>query len=141
MLYAKGAISLNDLQVAQDTEAKAKVDVKTTAERLRVLGNPNLDHPSGIVEIRAPVSGVITDQQVTNAAGVQGLGSPNPFTISDLSYVWILCDVYENDLANVHVGREGRYPSECLSQPSVYRNHQQRRSDAGPEYPHGESAY
>jgi cobalt-zinc-cadmium efflux system membrane fusion protein len=47
---------------------------------------------------------VITDQQVTNAAGVAGLGSPNPFTISDLSYVWILCDVYENDLANVHVG-------------------------------------
>jgi cobalt-zinc-cadmium efflux system membrane fusion protein len=35
---------------------------------------------------------------------VAGLGSPNPFTISDLSYVWILCDVYENDLANVHVG-------------------------------------
>ena len=46
----------------------------------------------------APVSGVITDQQVTNAAGVQGLSSPNPFTISDLSYVWVVCDVYENDL-------------------------------------------
>jgi cobalt-zinc-cadmium efflux system membrane fusion protein len=47
---------------------------------------------------------VITDQQVTNAAGVAGLGSPNPFTISDLSNVWIVCDVYENDLASVHVG-------------------------------------
>ena len=104
LLYDKGAISLNDLQVAQDTDAKAKVDVKTTAEKLRVLGNTNLDQPSGIVEIRAPVSGVITDQQVTNAAGVAGLGSPNPFTISDLSYVWILCDVYENDLSNVQLG-------------------------------------
>jgi membrane fusion protein, heavy metal efflux system len=49
---------------------------------------------------------VITDQQVTNAAGVAGLGSPNPFTISDLSYVWILCDVYENDLASVHLGQK-----------------------------------
>jgi cobalt-zinc-cadmium efflux system membrane fusion protein len=105
-LYDKGAISLNDLQVAQDTDAKAKVDVKTTAEKLRVLGSPNLDQPSGIVEIRAPVSGVITDQQVTNAAGVAGLGSPNPFTISDLTYVWILCDVYENDLSNVHLGEK-----------------------------------
>jgi membrane fusion protein, heavy metal efflux system len=56
------------------------------------------------VDIRAPISGVITDQQVTNAAGVAGLGSPNPFTISDLSNVWILCDVYENDLATVRVG-------------------------------------
>src|SRR6516164_2001030 len=104
LLYDKGAISLNDLQVAQDTDAKAKVDVKTAAEKLRVLGNHNLDQPSGIVEIRAPISGVITDQQVTNAAGVAGLGSPNPFTISDLSHVWILCDVFENDLSGVHVG-------------------------------------
>jgi len=106
LFYDKGAISLNDLQVAQDTDVKAKVDVKTTAERLRVLGSTNLDQPTGIVEIRAPVSGVITDQQVTNAAGVAGLGSPNPFTISDLTYVWILCDVYENDLSNVHLGEK-----------------------------------
>jgi membrane fusion protein, heavy metal efflux system len=106
LLYDKGAISLNDLQIAQDTDAKAKVDVKTAAEKLRVLGNANLDQPSGIVDIRAPISGVITDQQVTNAAGVAGLGSPNPFTISDLTYVWIVCDVYENDLATVHVGEK-----------------------------------
>jgi len=32
------------------------------------------------------------------------LGAPNPFTISDLSYVWIICDVYENDLDAVKVG-------------------------------------
>jgi cobalt-zinc-cadmium efflux system membrane fusion protein len=103
LLYDKGAVSLNDLQVSQDTEDKAKVDVENTTERLRVLGG-NFDHPAAIVEIRAPTSGVITDQQVTNAGGVAGLTSANPFTISDLSNVWILCDVYENDLANVHVG-------------------------------------
>jgi cobalt-zinc-cadmium efflux system membrane fusion protein len=103
-LYGKGAISLNELQVAQDTESKAQVDVKTTANKLRVLGDTDLAQPSDVVEIRAPISGVITDQQVTNAAGVQGLSSPNPFTISDLSSVWILCDVYENDLATVRVG-------------------------------------
>jgi membrane fusion protein, heavy metal efflux system len=103
LLFDKGAIALNDLQVAQDTEDKAKVDVENTTERLRVLGG-SADHPAAIVDIRAPVSGVITDQQVTTAAGVAGLGSPNPFTISDLSHVWILCDVYENDLATVHLG-------------------------------------
>jgi membrane fusion protein, heavy metal efflux system len=102
LLYDKGAISLNDLQVSEDTENKAKVDVENSTERLRVLGG-NVDHPAAVVDIRAPVSGVITDQQVTNAAGVAGLGSPNPFTISDLSYVWILCDVYENDLGNVRL--------------------------------------
>lgn len=104
LLYDKGAIALNDLQVAQDTEDKAKVDVENTTERLRVLGG-STDHPSAFVDIYAPASGVITDQQVTNAAGVQGLSaSANPFTISDLSQVWILCDVYENNLPQVHLG-------------------------------------
>jgi cobalt-zinc-cadmium efflux system membrane fusion protein len=50
---------------------------------------------------------------------VQGLGSPNPFTISDLSYVWIICDVYENDLDAVHVGEfadihVSAYPNQTL---------------------------
>ena len=102
VLFEKGAIARKDLEVAQDAETKAQVTVRTTLEHLRVLG-ADPDHPSPIVEVQAPVSGVITDQQVTNAAGVQGLSSPNPFTISDLSRVWILCDVYENDLAQVHL--------------------------------------
>jgi cobalt-zinc-cadmium efflux system membrane fusion protein len=103
LLYDKGAISLNDFQTAEDVENKAQVDVENTTERIRVLGG-SIDHPAAILDVRAPVSGVITDQQVTTAAGVAGLGAPNPFTISDLSSVWILCDVYENDLAGVHVG-------------------------------------
>jgi len=120
ILYDKGAISLNDLQVAQDTEDKAKVDVETTAEKLRVLGNHSLDKPSGIVEIHAPISGYITDQQVTNAAGVAGLGSPNPFTISDLEYIWVLCDVYENDLGDVRLGEKAEirlnaYPDQVFT--------------------------
>jgi cobalt-zinc-cadmium efflux system membrane fusion protein len=118
LLYDKGAISLNDFQTAEDVENKAQVDVENTTERLRVLGG-GIDQRAPIVDIRAPVSGVITDQQVTNAAGVAGLGSPNPFTISDLSYVWILCDVYENGLANVQVGetaevRLNAYPDRVL---------------------------
>jgi len=100
-LFSHGAIAMNDLQVAEDSEEKAKVDLETTAEHLRLLGNdPN--NPNFVVDIKAPVSGVITDQQVTNAAGVQALGA-NPFTISDLSNVWVVCDVYENDLADVHL--------------------------------------
>jgi cobalt-zinc-cadmium efflux system membrane fusion protein len=102
-LYEKGAFARKDLESAEDSEDKAKVDVETAAEHLKVLGS-SAEHPSGIVNIYAPVSGVITDQQVTNAGGVAGLGSANPFTISDLSHVWILCDIYENDLANVEVG-------------------------------------
>jgi cobalt-zinc-cadmium efflux system membrane fusion protein len=102
-LYEKGAVAQKDLEVAEDTYAKAQVTVETSTEHLRVLG-ADTNHPTSIIEIRAPVSGIITDQQVTTAAGTQGLASPNPFTISDTSHVWIMCDVYENDLAFVRIG-------------------------------------
>jgi cobalt-zinc-cadmium efflux system membrane fusion protein len=103
ILYEKGAIAQSALEAAEDTEGDAKADLNAANEQLRLLGIDK-QHPSGIVDIVAPVSGVITDQQVTNAAGVQGLSGPNPFTISDLSYVWIMCDVYENDLDAGRVG-------------------------------------
>jgi cobalt-zinc-cadmium efflux system membrane fusion protein len=104
VLFQKGAIAQKDLEVAQQEEEKADVAVDNAIQHLKVLG-ADKDHPTPIVDIRAPVSGVITDQQVTAAAGTQGLSSPNAFTISDLSHVWILCDVYENDLPFVHVGQ------------------------------------
>lgn len=117
-LFEKGAAAAKDLEVAKNAEDNAKVDLDTTAERLRLLGS-DLDHPTGIVEIYAPVAGVVTDQQVTNGAGVQALAAPNPFTISDLSQVWIVCDVYENNLANVRVGEAAditlnAYPGKVL---------------------------
>ena len=102
-LYKHGAMALNDLQVAQDTEDKAKVDLETTEEHLRLLGN-DPHKPMGMVNIVAPISGVITDQQVANSSTVQAFNTPAPFTISDLSSVWAICDVYENDLATVRMG-------------------------------------
>jgi membrane fusion protein, heavy metal efflux system len=117
-LFDKGAIAKSALEQADDTEQDAKADLDAATEQLRLLGIDK-DHPSGVVNIVAPISGVITDQQVTNASGVQGLGSPNPFTISDLSFVWVVCDVYENDLDAVRVGqiadiRLGAYPNKIL---------------------------
>jgi membrane fusion protein, heavy metal efflux system len=103
LLYDKGAIAKSALEQAQDAEGDAKADLTAATEQLRLLGIDK-SHPSGIVDVVAPISGIITDQQVTNAAGVQGLSGANPFTISDLSYVWIMCDVYENDLDAVHIG-------------------------------------
>lgn len=104
-LFDKGAISKSALEAADDTEQDAKVDLDTALEQLRLLG-ADKDHPSGVVDIVAPISGVIADQQATNNAGVSGfgLGGLNPFTIADLSYVWIVCDVYESDIDTVQVG-------------------------------------
>jgi membrane fusion protein, heavy metal efflux system len=117
-LYDKGAIAKSALEIAEDTEQDAQADLSAATEQLRLLGI-NKEHPSGVVDIVAPISGVITDQEVTNSSGVQGLSGPNPFTISDLSYVWIICDVYENDLDAVKIGqsadiRLAGYPNEVF---------------------------
>jgi cobalt-zinc-cadmium efflux system membrane fusion protein len=118
LLYEHGAIAQQDLEVAQDTEDDAKTTLDTATEHLHLLGSDPND-PKGLVDITAPVSGVITDQEVTNGAAVQAYSTPNPFTISDLTTVWIVCDVYENDMANVRVGEPAdiklnAYPDKVL---------------------------
>lgn len=120
LLYDKGAIAQKDLQIAEDIEQKAKVDVSTAADRIRILG-ADLNHPSPIIEITAPSSGTIVEQNITAGTGVKSLdNTPNLFVIADLSRIWILCDVYENDLAKVHMGdvaevRLNAYPDKVLN--------------------------
>jgi len=117
-LYEHGAIAQQDLEVAQDAEDDAKTTLDTATEHLHLLGS-DPDHPKGLVDIVAPVSGVITDQEVTNGAAVQAYSAPNPLTISDLSTVWIVCDVYEDDMANIRIGESAEiklnaYPDRVL---------------------------
>lgn len=104
ILYDRGAISLNDLQVAEDTEEKAKVSLETAAQQIKTLGgDPNHEDP--VVNIYAPVSGTIVEQNVVNAGSVHTPDNqPNLFTIADLSVVWVIADVYENDLPMVRLG-------------------------------------
>jgi cobalt-zinc-cadmium efflux system membrane fusion protein len=104
LLFSHGALAQKDLDVAEETYSKAKVDAQAAMDRIRILGG-DPQHPSSMIEVRAPIAGTIVEQNVTTAAGVKSLdNSPNLFTIADLSQVWLVCDVYENDLAQVHVG-------------------------------------
>lgn len=120
-LYQHGAISQTMLEQAEDAEKDAKADLNAANQQLNTLG-VSKDHPSSIVNVYAPISGVIVEQNVTNAAaaGVTYSGSSTAFTIADLSSVWIICDVYENDLPRVHLGQEARitldaYPGKTLT--------------------------
>ena len=108
-LFAHGAISQSMLEQAQDTENDAKADLNAADQQLTTLG-VDKNHPSSILNVYAPISGVIVAQNVTNAAaaGVTYTGSSNAFTIADLSVVWIVCDVYENDLPKVRLGQEAQ---------------------------------
>ena len=68
------------------------------------------DSPSPVVPVYAPISGVIVQQNVTQAAaaGVTFSGSATAFTIADLSSVWVICDVFENDIPKIALGQEAK---------------------------------
>jgi cobalt-zinc-cadmium efflux system membrane fusion protein len=108
-LFKHGAISQAMLEQADDTEKDAKADLTAAEEQLKTLG-VDKNHPSSIVNVYAPISGVIVAQNVTNAsaAGVNLSGSATAFTIADLSTVWIICDVYENDIPRLQLGQEAK---------------------------------
>jgi membrane fusion protein, heavy metal efflux system len=108
-LLKHGAISQAQLEQAEDTAKNAKADLNAAEEQLKTLG-VNKNHPSSVVNVYAPISGVIVSQNVTNAAaaGVGLSGSATTFTIADLSTVWIVCDVYENDIPKLQLGQEAK---------------------------------
>ena len=103
ILLQHGAIPKSGQEIAQNAEDDNLVVLETAKEQLGLLG-VDPQHPTGIVEVFAPVAGTITDQEITNQSGVQALTPPNPFTISDMSRVWIICDVWENNMSQVHIG-------------------------------------
>ena len=102
-LFEHGAIPKSAQEVAQNAEDDNIVVLETAKEQLGLLG-ADPEHPTGMVSVFAPVSGTITDQQITDQSTVQAYTPPNPFTISDLSQVWVICDVWENNIAQVHIG-------------------------------------
>jgi cobalt-zinc-cadmium efflux system membrane fusion protein len=104
LLYSHGALAEKDLQQAEDAEEKAKVDVQNTEQHVRIMGGDPA-HPGSLIELRAPVSGTIVEQNISGFEGIKSLdNSPNLFTIADLTQVWVVCDVYENDLSQIQVG-------------------------------------
>ncbi len=104
LLYSRGAIAEKELQAAEDAEQKAVVDVQSTQDRIRLLGG-DVNDLSPIVEVKSPITGTIVEQNTAGGEGVKSLdNSPSLFTVADLSRVWALCDVYENNLAQVRVG-------------------------------------
>lgn len=119
-LYEHGAVvSQNDFQIAEDNLADAVATTENATTQVRLL-NADPKHPSPFIDVRAPASGVIVEQNYTAGAAAKSLdATPNLFTIADLSKVWLLCDVYENNLSQVKLGdyaqvKINAYPDKIL---------------------------
>jgi cobalt-zinc-cadmium efflux system membrane fusion protein len=107
-LYAHKAIAQADLEQAESTRNQAQADLTSSTDAMRVLGIANPESivsqpPSPELPLLAPLDGEIVDRQCSPGQLLQA-GATQCFTLSDMSTVWILANVYQNDLAFVHVG-------------------------------------
>jgi cobalt-zinc-cadmium efflux system membrane fusion protein len=109
-LYAHGAIAESDLQQAESGRTQAQADMQASEDALRALG---LNDPEAVVKnppkmtsqipVIAPVGGEVVERLVGPGQLLQG-GATQVFTISDMSTVWVLVNVYQSDMAYVHAG-------------------------------------
>jgi cobalt-zinc-cadmium efflux system membrane fusion protein len=107
-LYAHHAIAQADLEQAESTQAQAQADLEAAEQSLRILGLPNptastAATPLAVIPLKAPIAGAVVERDVSPGQLLQG-GATQCFVISDMRTVWVLANVYQTDLAYVHVG-------------------------------------
>jgi membrane fusion protein, heavy metal efflux system len=117
-LKTEGAMSEKEAALIDADYKKAKADVARTSAQLRALG-VNATDPTVRVEIRAQISGTVVERNVLRGQEVRADQVQPLVTVTNLDHVWILGDVYEQDLGLVQVGAEvsarvAAYPGETF---------------------------
>jgi membrane fusion protein, heavy metal efflux system len=109
-LLSHGAIAEADFQQAESNRNQAQADLQSTEDALRVLGvnDPeslakNPAKTTSQIPVLAPVGGEIVERLVGPGQLLQA-GATQVFTISDMSSVWVLVNVYQGEVAFVHPG-------------------------------------
>jgi cobalt-zinc-cadmium efflux system membrane fusion protein len=122
-LYAHHAIAQADLEQAQSNRTQAQADFESSADAIRILGIADPETivtkpPSPEIPLFSPVAGEVVDR-TCSAGQLLAAGATQCFTLSDMSSVWILVNIYQNDVAYVHVGNPVTIANE--SYPGVVR--------------------
>ena len=107
-LFQHHAIAERDLEQAESDRTQAQADLNAAEQGMKILGIKNPEDlakapSSALIPVLAPISGEVVERLVSPGQVVQA-GQTQAFTISDLSTVWVLANIYQSDLAYVHSG-------------------------------------
>jgi len=107
-LYQHHAIAERDLEQAESDRAQAQADLNAAEQGMKILGIKSPQDlakapSSALIPVLAPISGEVVERLVQPGQVVQA-GQTQAFTISDLSTVWVLANVYQTDLSYVRNG-------------------------------------
>ena len=108
-LYAAQAGPLRDLEAAQASYDQAVAELQRAQEKLRLLERQfHTDHVSQAFPLQAPIDGEVIARQINPGLDVQGMFSGGAtqelYTVGRQDDLWVLADVYEQDLSRVKVG-------------------------------------
>ncbi|HEV3060270.1 MAG TPA: efflux RND transporter periplasmic adaptor subunit [Vicinamibacterales bacterium] len=122
-LYAHGAIAQADVEQSESSRTQAQADLQSSEQAIRILGIANPEDlasnpPPPEVALLAPLAGEVVERLCSPGQLLQAGGTPC-FTLSDMASVWVLVNIYQNDVAYVHVGDEVTIANE--SYPGVIR--------------------
>jgi cobalt-zinc-cadmium efflux system membrane fusion protein len=109
-LYAIGAVSREELEKMTAEAAEMDRAQEVARSRLVLLGIPEdkaqrIASPADVIttfDVKAPIAGVITKRSANPGLNIDP--ATPLFTVTDLSTVWVIADLYERDFANVGVG-------------------------------------
>ena len=122
-LFAHQAISQADLEQAESNRTQAEADLQSSEQAIRVLGITNPESivtapPSAELPLLAPLAGEVVERLCSPGQLLQA-GGTQCFTLSDMNSVWVLVNIYQNDIAYVHVGEDVTIDNETY--PGVVR--------------------
>jgi membrane fusion protein, heavy metal efflux system len=122
-LYAHKVIAEADLEQAESNRSQAEADLQSSEQAIRILGISNPEDlvtrpPSPEVALLAPQAGEVVER-LCSPGQLLAAGGTQCFTLSNMSSVWVLVNIYQNDIAYVHVGDEVTIDNEAY--PGVVR--------------------
>jgi membrane fusion protein, heavy metal efflux system len=113
-LYQSRAVSQKDLEQAVSDQQTAEGNLRAARDAVRIFGKLDTDI-DGIVARRladptlivpSPIDGRITARNAAPGLFVQPGNAPAPYSVADVSTMWMLANVAESDSPALHVGQE-----------------------------------
>ncbi len=110
-LFAHKAISREELEAAQFDVVSARAAVQDDEAHVKITGSDQ-----GGAFLRSPIAGVVVHRAVATGESVQA-GATVSFTISDASAVWVVGQLYQEDLRRIELGDGALIRSPVLDAP------------------------
>ncbi len=103
MLVRDGAGTEAELQQAEAARVQAKNEEDRAVAALNAIGGA---HGATGYQLKSPIAGTVVERNVSVGTQVSTDQATPLVTIADIASVWVVADVYEQDLARVRVGDE-----------------------------------